>query len=195
MTQLDVVVERTIDTYRKVFLVAGVIGVGSCLLEGELIAALIAAVLLSVSYYLGLFVVGFLLSKLIPRTYLIEELRTKRINDINRRLDDGTLEAGSEELETLMTKAGLGPLHVITAYGPVFGRQFDAELFEWLDAKKGREGDLLRYVFVGQAQFDSDGCVETPNDTGVFLVLDGFLYEHQPEPRNPDVQQPQTDVQ
>jgi hypothetical protein len=195
MTQLDVVVERTVETYRKVFLVAGVIGVGSCLIEGDIWAALIAAVLISIMYYIGLYILGFILAKVLPPRYLIEELRTQRINDINRRLDEGTLEAGSEELETLMTKAGLEPLHVISGYGPVFGRQFDAEMYEWLDAKKGREGDLLRYVYVGQAQFDSDGCVETPNDEGVFLVLDGFLYEHTPEPKNSDVQQPQSDVQ
>jgi hypothetical protein len=195
MTRLDLIVERTVETYRKVFLLASAIAIGSCLFQGEFVSALIAAILLFISYYIGLYLVGFILSKMIPKTVLIEELRTKRINEINARLDDGTLEAGSEELETLMTKAGLEPLHVISAYGPVFGKQFDAEMYEWLDAKKGREGDLLRYTFVGTAQFDSDGCVETPNDEGVFLVLDGFLYEHTPEPKKVDVQQPQTDVQ
>jgi hypothetical protein len=195
MTQLDLVVEHTVDTYRKVFLVVGVVGVGSCLIEEEYLSAMIAAVLISVSYYIGLYILGYVLAAILPKRYLIEELRTQRINDINRRLDEGTLEAGSEELETLMTKAGLEPLHVIVDRGPIFGRQFDAEMYEWLDAKKGREGTLLRYVFVGQARFDSDGCVETPNNTGVFLVLDGFLYEHTPEPKNPDVQQPQDGVQ
>jgi hypothetical protein len=195
MTQLDVVVARTVETYQKCFILAAVIAIGSCIYDGMYWAAFLSAGILFVAYYLGLFIVGHVLSVVVPKTYLIEELRTKRINDINRRLDEGTLEAGSEELETLMTKAGLEPLHVITGYGPAFGRQFDAELYEYLEAKKGREGEVLKYVFVGQAQFDSDGCVETPNDTGVFLVLDGFLYEHTPEPRNLDVQQPQTDVQ
>lgn len=195
MTQLDLIVERTVETYRKCFLLASVIAIGICLFQGEYLAAVGAAFLLSISYHIGLFLVGHILARLVPKGFLIEELRTKRINEINARLDDGTLEAGSEELETLMTKAGLEPLHVISGYGPVFGKQFDAEMYEWLDAKKGREGDVLRYVYVGTAQFDSDGCVETPNDEGVFLVLDGFLYEHTPEPKKVDVQQPQTDVQ
>lgn len=195
MTQLDLVVQRTVETYRKCFLLASVIAIGICLFQGEYLAAVGAAFLLFISYHLGLYLVGFLLSKMIPKSILIEELRTKRINEINARLDDGTLEAGSEELETMMTKAGLAPLHVISGYGPVFGKQFDAEMYEWLEAKKGREGDLLQYKFVGAAQFDSDGCVETPNDEGVFLVLDGFLYEHTPEPRNDVVQQPQSGVQ
>jgi hypothetical protein len=195
MTQLDLIVERTVETYRKCFIFAAVLAIGSCIYDGLYWAALISAGVLSVLYYLGLFVVGHALAAILPKTYLIEELRTQRIKDINRRLDEGTLEAGSEELETLMTKAGLEPLHVITGYGPVFGKQFDALMYEWLDARKGREGDLLRYTFVGQAQFDSDGCVETPNETGIFLVLDGFLYEHQPEPKKVDVQQPQSDVQ
>lgn len=195
MTQLDSIVERTVETYRKVFLLASAIAIGLCLFQGEYLAAVGAAFLLFVSYYIGLFIVGHILARIVPKGFLIEELRTKRINEINRRLDEGTLEAGSEELETLMTKAGLEPLHVITGYGPVFGKQFDANLYEWLTAKKGREGEDLRYVYVGAAQFDSDGCVETPNDEGVFLVLDGFLYEHTPEPKNSDVQQPQSDVQ
>jgi hypothetical protein len=195
MTQLDVVVGRTVDTYRRCFLFAAVISIGSCIYDELYWAALISAGILSVLYYLGLFVLGHTLAAVLPKTYLIEELRTQRIKEINKRLDEGSLEAGSEELETLMTKAGLEPLHVIVDRGPVFGRQFDAEMYEWLDAKKGREGDLLRYVFVGQAQFDHDGCVETPNNEGVFLVLDGFLYEHTPEPKKVDVQQPQSDVQ
>jgi len=195
MTQLDSIVERTVQTYRKVFFLASAIAIGLCLLQGEYLAAVGAAFLLFVSYYIGLFIVGHILARIVPKGFLIEELRKRRINEINQRLDEGTLEAGSEELETLMTKAGLEPLHVITGYGPVFGKQFDALMYEWLDAKKGREGENLRYMFVGAAQFDSDGCVEIPNDEGVFLVLDGFLYEHTPEPKNSDVQQPQTDVQ
>jgi hypothetical protein len=195
MTQLDLIVERTVETYRKCFIFAAVLAIGSCIYDGMYWAALISAGILFVLYYLGLYVVGHTLAAIVPKAYLIEELRTKRIREINERLDAGTLEAGSEELETLMTKAGLEPLHVIAGYGPVFGKQFDALMYEWLDAKKGREGDLLRYVFVGQAQFDHDGCVETPNNEGVFLVLDGFLYEHSPEPKNPDVQQPQDGVQ
>lgn len=195
MSQLDLAVTRAVESYRKVFAFLAVIGIGSSFVYGDLSWAVLVACSLAVLYYVGLIALGYGMSFVLPKSVLQQELRTKRINEINRRLDEGSLEAGSEELEEMMKNAGLEPLHVITGYGQIFGKQFDANLYEWVEAKKGRLGDIVRHDFVGPASFDADGCIETPNDEGVFLVLDGFLYEHTPEPKNDDVQQSRAEIQ
>ncbi len=70
-------------------------------------------------------------------------------------------------------------MSIITERGPVLGRQFDAEFYEWVEAKEGLKGSAERYNYVGQAEIDEDGMVVLENDdeSKKHLVLDGVLYE------------------
>jgi len=156
-----------------------------CVVQGQFVAALVALVIFGATYHLGLIVLGHLLARWLPEEVLMQDLQSRRIAEINSRLQDGSLEAGSEELETMMKHAGLEPLSVVGARGPVFGKQFDAELYEWIEAKKGREGEVLRYTYIGEAQFDEDGCVQATDDSGEFIVLDGFMYRAEPKTSSP----------
>ena len=177
MTKLDEVVLKVVETYRSVFLVTSIVAFVLTVLQQNWIGLIVLGPLLAISYFVGLYLVGWLLSKMIDPSVMLEELRAKRIAEINRKLDAGELQAESPELEAEMVKAGLKPLNIIVQRGPVFGKQFGAELLEWVDAKEGLNGQVNRYVYVGQAQFEPDGTVITPNDESLFLVLDGVLYE------------------
>lgn len=187
MTQLDQAVQSAVETYRKTFFLALVLTALMCVVQGQFVAALVVLMIFGATYHLGLLAVGYLLSRFLPKEVLMNDLQSRRIAEINERLQNGTLEAGSEELETMMKLAGLEPLSVVQARGPVFGKQFDAELYEWIEAKKGREGEVLRYTYVGEAHFDEDGCAQATDDSGEFIVLDGFMYRA--EPKNVDVRQ------
>ena len=177
MTKLDEVVSKVVETYRSVFLVTSIIAFVLTVFQQNWLGLLVLGPILAVSYFLGLHFVGWLLSKIIDPSVMVEELRARRIAEINRKLDAGELQAESPELEAEMVKAGLKPLNIIVARGPVFGKQFGADLLEWVDAKEGLNGQVNRYVYVGQAEFEPDGTVITPNDDSLFLVLDGVLYE------------------
>lgn len=177
MTKIDEVVSKVVETYRSVFLITAVVAIGLTIFQQNWIGLIALGPLLLITYFVGLHVVGWLLSKLIHPSWLAEELRNKRIAEINRKLDAGELQAESPELEAEMVKAGLKPLNIIVEKGPVFGRQFDVDLHEWIDAKEGLNGSINRYSYIGQAKFEPDGTVITPNDDSLFLVLDGVLYE------------------
>lgn len=178
MTLLDEIVEKTVDSYRVVFAVTSVVAVVLTIAQQNWIGLLVLGPLLAVVYFLGLHVVGWVLGELVDRSLIIKDIQHRRILEINKRLEDGTLEAGSEELEKMMKHAGLRPLSIITVHGPVFGKHADTDLHEWVDAKEGSEGEVLRYAYVGQAEFDQDGTVNTPSEENDYIVLNGYLYEH-----------------
>lgn len=176
--KLDERVSLAIDSWFTVVCITAFLAVGSCLFSGEWVAGLVVTpILIVVLYYFGIFAIGkYILYTTNPNEF-IEEIQSERIKAINEGLENGSIEAGSPELERLMKEAGLRPLSVLESFGPVFGRHWDAELYEYIDAKQGSAGETKRYTYVAKAQFDHDGTVVTP-DENLYIVVDGHLYEH-----------------
>ena len=167
-----------VDRWRIIAALAASIGVTVCLFDGEFLSALILIPMNILMYYGGLYVIVKYLTLTTPYGEAVQAFQAKKVQEINARLADGMLEAGSPELEALMKEAGLNPLSVVESFGPVFGRMGDVELYEWIDAKQGSAGETKRYTYVKQAHFDADGTAIVPNENNLFIVVDGFLYEH-----------------
>ncbi len=178
MTRLDALVEQVVEGFRTVFKITACVAVALTIFEGNWIGLLMLGPLLIVTYFGGLWLLGQVLSFMVPKEFLREEFQAKRIQIINEKLESGELTVDDPNLAVEMEKAGLRPLSVITEKGPIFGRQFDANLHEWIDAKEGKYGEG-RYVYKGKAMFEADGTVSIPdqNMKSLYLVLDGILYE------------------
>lgn len=178
MTRLDQLVENVVEGFRSIFKVAAVIAIVLTIFQGNWIGLIFLGPLLVCGYFGGLWLTGQLLSLLVPKELLREEFQAKRIQIINEKLESGELTVDDPALAVEMEKAGLRPLSVITEKGPIFGRQFDADLHEWIDAKEGKHGEG-RYVYKGKAEFEADGTVSIPDQSSknLYLVLDGILYE------------------
>lgn len=178
MTRLETLVGNVVEGYRTVFATAAFVAFVHTILQGNWIGLLVSIPVLVVSYFFGLWLISQVLVFLVPKEYLLEEFRAKRIQVLNKKLEDGEIDVDDPHLADEMKKAGLRPLSVITEKGPVFGRQFDANLHEWIDAKEGDAG-VGRYTYKGKAFFEPDGTVSIPdmNTKNLFLVLDGILYE------------------
>lgn len=182
MTELESIVSRAVDSYRKVFLVSSLVSCIMTILSVGWVWLALLIPMLVLSYFAGLFLVAEVLSRIIPRSIVLDDYKEDLIAEINSKLDSGELQAGSDELNEAMKNAGLKPLAVIHEKGPVFGRQFDRDLYEYVDAVE--DGKIRRYTYVSQATLDKNGVVQVPSNSN-FLVLDGSLYEYasKPEPK------------
>ncbi len=100
MTRLDVIVEKVVDSYRLTFLIASATAIVLTALQQNWIGLIVIVPILVLMYFAGLFLVGFVLSKLIHPTVLIEDIRNRRIAEINRRLDAGELVAEVKSSKT-----------------------------------------------------------------------------------------------
>lgn len=109
----------------------------------------------------------------------LELLKGSRIQEINRRLDAGELEADTPELEAEMIAAGLKPLAVVVEHGPVLGKQFDVQFYDYVMAREGINGEVHRYDYIGPTHFDEDGTItNVPSNENLYISIDGNLYEH-----------------
>lgn len=181
-------VGRTLANWRWTLVFTSAFSIGSCLYEGDLFAAAISLVFAAVIYWIGLWLIVQYFTFTMKPGELIMELQGNKVREINERLADGTLEAGSEELEKLMKIAGLQPLTVMETFGPVIGRLGETEIYEWIEAKKGSGNETKRYTFVSTAEFDTDGTVVVKDQKRLYIVIDGCLYEHVPPvPETPPV--------
>ena len=178
MTRLDTLVGRVVEGYRSVFMVTSVIAIVMTVAQQNWIGLIALIPMLIVGYFAGLWVTGQVLSIFISKDLLRDEFQTRRIQVLNEKLESGELTADDPRLAEEMVRAGLRPLSLITEKGPIFGRQYDADLHEWIDAKEGDAG-VGRYVYKGRAIFDTDGTVSIPDQDikNLYLVLDGVLYE------------------
>lgn len=178
MTRLDQLVENVVEGFRSAFRIAAAFAIILTVLQGNWFGLILLGPILVVTYFGGLWMVGQILSLVVSKDLLREEFQTKRIAILNQKLESGELTVDDPNLVSEMVRAGLRPLSVITEKGPVFGRQFDADLHEWIDAKEGDAG-TGRYVYKGKAFFEADGTVSIPdqNEKNLYLVLDGILYE------------------
>jgi hypothetical protein len=72
----------------------------------------------------------------------------------------------------------------IAEVGPVFGRQFDTDLFDWIMATD-EAGQAKRFIFGGpQIKNADDGTLVFYNDGAKSgIVINGFQYEFVPEPK------------
>ena len=173
-TALDLIVGRAVDWTRIVHLLLGSVGGVVCLILAPLWVTPLWVIGVVISYHVSLRLIGKVLAYTLPRQALLEDLQLRRINELNRRIAEG-LEPG-EEMDKLVEEAGLEPLHIPVAYGPVFGKYKDAELFEWIDAKRGMTGETHRYVYEGIAEVDENNYLIIPNDEKQYMSLDGILY-------------------
>lgn len=178
MTRLDQLVENVVEGFRSTFLVVSIIAIVFTIWHQNWMGLIFLGPILVITYFAGLWLTGQVLSLIVSKDLLREEFQTKRIQLINEKLESGELTVDDPKLAAEMERAGLRPLSVITGKGPIFGRQFDADLHEWIDAKEGKHG-VGRYTFVGQAQWEEDGTVSIPksHESSLYLVLDGVLYE------------------
>lgn len=138
------------------------------------------------AYFCGLVIIAQVLQSSLSEDEVISVVQRYKIQSINERLADGTLEPGSNELEALMAEAGLEPLTVIVQLGPIFGHLGDVSLHDWIDAKKGSDGETLRYEYVGKAVFEVDGTVQVTDEKFSYIVIDGILYRHDPNLKTDD---------
>lgn len=85
------------------------------------------------------------------------------------------------------TEAKKSPIigHItITAVGPVFGRQFDSDLHEWIDAINANKVKQ-RFMFGGPARYNEDGSLNLySKDASSGFVINGIQYELVTEPKN-----------
>ena len=178
MTRLDMLVEQVVEGYRTIFKIMSIIAVLLTVYQQNWWGLIALGPILIVCYFGGLWLTGQVLSMIVPKDLLREEFQAKRIQILNEKLERGEITVDDPQLAIEMQKAGLRPLSVITEKGPIFGRQYDANLHEWIDAKEGDAG-LGRYVYKGKAEFEGDGTVSITdqNMKNLYLVLDGILYE------------------
>jgi hypothetical protein len=195
---LNKIVENAVTTYRQLFLALTILLLTILLLTQNFLGALVAGPLLLGGYHLGLRALGWSLSKLLDPTFVSKSIQAERLQEINDRLKAGTLEADTEEFESLMSDVGLEIPPTVVEYGPVFGKQFDHELHEFILARKGLKGEVHRFEYLGQAQYEN-GAILTPLGDGEaeYIIVDESLYERKlsAEPRNPVVQEAKSDVQ
>lgn len=180
MSKYETLVGQVAEGYQKTFILAAIVSFLITTYHSGFLVACLLLPILGVLYFVGLWLVGTLMSYFVDPAEIRQDIQSRRIATLNRRLEAGELEADSQELEDEMVKAGLEPLGVVVGKGPVFGKHFGEDLYEWIEARKGRQGTVNRYLYVGQAQFDNDGTVHVsdrkPNSD--YIVLDGVLYEY-----------------
>lgn len=178
MTSLDILVSQVVDSYRSVFKIISIIAIAFFVYQQNWLGLILLGPLLISLYFSGLWLTGQILSLVVSKDLLLNEFQSNLIQTLNDKLKSGEMSIDDPEFAKEMERAGLRPLSVIVEKGPIFGRQHDANLHEWIDAKEGDAG-VGRYLYQGQASFDVDGTVFIQNqDTNnLFLVLDGFLYE------------------
>ena len=178
MTRLDALIERVVEGYRSVFMVTSVVAIVLTVAQQNWLGLIFLIPILIGSYFIGLWLTGQILAMFIDRDLLRDGIQINRIQILNEKLESGELTVDDPKLAKEMKRAGLRPLSLITEKGPIFGRQFDANLHEWIDAKEG-DADVGRYVYKGQAEFDTDGTVfiQDQSEKSLYLVLDGILYE------------------
>lgn len=183
---LDQIIEQSVKQYRTIFLASALfVTCASFFFVPFYVWALILASNVGL-YFVGLYILAWSLQRLIPQNVIDDGLRIDRIAEINRKLLSGELEPGSRELDTEMKAAGLEPLSIAVEYGPVFGKLGDAEMHEWIDGKKGLDGEIRRYFFVERASYGPTGLIlvdsfATNEDQ---MVVDDFLYQTRSEPKN-----------
>ena len=173
-TALDIIVGRAVELTRSVHLGCAMLGTLVLLFLAPWWTIPLLIIGLFVSYQISLRVIGHLLAQTLPREVVLEELQLKRIRELNERIAGG-LETGPE-LDALIAAAGLEPLHIPVAYGPVIGKFGDEQLYEWIDAKRGTEGEPQRYFYEGQAVLDQDGCLIVPDREKQYMSINGILY-------------------
>ena len=178
MSRLNQLVENVVEGFRTTFYIMSVIAIGLTIFERNWIGLVFLGPILIACYFGGLWLVANVLAMVLPKHLLYEDLQIERIRILNEKIESGELTVDDPQLAIDMKQAGLRPLSVITEKGPIFGRQFDANLYEWIDAKEG-DHEVGRYVHVGKAEFEEDGTVfiNNQNSKSLYLVLDGILYE------------------
>ena len=173
-TALDIIVGRAVELTRSIHIASAMIGTLLLLFVAPLWTIPLLLISLFISYQISLRLIGHILARSLPREALIEELQLKRIREVNERIAAG-LEPGPE-LDALIAAAGLEPLHVPVAYGPVIGKLGDEELYEWVDAKRGSTGQVERYLYEGRATLDTDGCLVPPDHEKQYMGINGILH-------------------
>lgn len=171
-------IDRILGLWRALILVGLILSIGISLSIQDYLGAVLSVPMMSGTYFVGVYILGQYFKLSSPKAEIIATLHGMKIREINERLADGTLTAGTKELDELMIAAGLQPLMSIESFGPPVGKLGEVPLYDWLEMKRGADGEPQRYSFIGQAQYDADGVMRVPNENDLYLVLDGVLYEH-----------------
>lgn len=176
--ELEAIVIKALNRFHIVFgLISLVLAyfVGS---EYGFIGLASLAPVLFLSYHFGTFIIGFTLARVLDAEFIHSSLRDRKISAINDKLQSGEIQQGAE-LDAAMIDAGMRPMSTIVEYGAVIGVLGDTTLYEHIDATEGTGGELRRFVYAGQAEFDKhDGSVLTASSINHYIVLNGILYEH-----------------
>lgn len=190
MSEVDQIVSKTMDTYRRLYAIFSIGAIVYMLMNASFPMAFMTACGCWAGFYIGVFMIAHTLPYFIPRHLLLEEGRAAMIRDINAKLESGELNENSDELHDLMAKAGLQPLSRIVEYGPVIGRWQDTNLYEYVFAMVGKDGPKMKYMYIGAASYqdEENQVLDTPHEDRLYLVLDGSMYEHTPEPKIESVQ-------
>lgn len=171
-------VSNAVDGYRLAYFAFAIFISIAFSSSVSMVGAVFLGALLYVGYLIGLSFLVQYLSATIPPEIIAADFYDARINEINKRLEDGSLTEDSEELEAMMKAAGLRPLTLLVAKGPQIGIQEDCPIYDWVETKEGLKGEVHRFTFVCKADLGEDNVIRyEPRPGKAYSIVEGMLYE------------------
>lgn len=147
------------------------------LVLGFIVSMVLALIFNRISLWFTVQFMAFKLGKELSSKFGLEA-QSKKVQDINDRLKDGSLTVESPELDSLMVDAGLRPLSILVEEGPQLGIQDEQPILEWVLAKTGVTGDTHKYSFVCKAPLDKNNVLNYPIEAEKdYVIVNGMLYE------------------